>query len=100
MAIDPKPTTPPDPAKPIPVRQINFHPGTNLDIPGKKITTNGVTGESSPSKGSYWTIGYMPRLRSFLVSHFEPGDDLARPPSRTAMVMESVICTWVPMGAV
>ena len=97
MAADPKTPTPTQPdQKFIPVRSITFTPGLNLTIPGKDVTTNSVTASVEPVRGRYWTIGFDPRLRSFRVACFDPGEALDRPPSRISMVMESVVCTWVP----
>jgi hypothetical protein len=92
---DPKPNTPPDP-KLIPVKTLTFHPGVNVQLPGKKVTTNSLTGAREPVPQEFWTIDYAPSLRSFRVAYYEPGKAPDRSPASSTMVAESVVCTWVP----
>lgn len=97
---DPKQTTTQPDAKhdaTIPVKKIVFQPGENLSLPGNKIS-NSLTGEE-PSGGQFYSIGYIPRLRSFRVAYYEVGKDLTRAPSQVVMVMESAVRMWTPMVA-
>lgn len=92
----PKTNMQPDQPKLIPVRTLNFHPGLNLTIPGKDVTTNSLTGDAEVGPGKCFKIAHDPRLRSFRVEMYMPAPDPARAPTKVIMVSESVVCTWVP----
>lgn len=98
MAADPKTMTPTPPdAKLIPVRTLTFLPGMNVQLPGKSLSSNSITGTAEPVPQQFWTVGFDPRVRSFRVAYYAPGTQVDRPPNSVTMVSESVVATWVPL---
>lgn len=87
----PDPKAPPADAKPshlIPMAKLTARPGETFPAPGKAATSSLQAG--APTTSGYYTIDLDPRIRHYVISHYEPGAKLDRKPAATLIVPE----TW------